>query len=208
MLVNYQQLPNGVIKQLTYNKITYDSDYSAKYNAYGEKANYISYLRLGGLLGIIKETPLRILDVGYGNGAFLNAAKQCIPYCAGCDLSPYPVPEGCEKVDSLTSAAYDVVCFFDSLEHFDDITIVKELNTRYVYISVPWCHYVSDEWFENWYHRRPNEHLWHFSEPALKAFFDECGYDCIYTGCMEDTIRKNPAQLPLPNILTGVFKKR
>jgi hypothetical protein len=40
------------------------------------------------------------------------------------------------------------------------------------------------------------------------CFFDECGYDCIYTGSHEDMIRQNPSVHPLPNILTAIFKRR
>lgn len=208
MLENYIRLENGVIKQLNVEKITYNYDYSNKYNQYGEKANYISYLRLGVLMGLLKERPKSLVDVGYGNGAFLRACQSTIPTLYGCDLSDYPVPDGCAKIDFSDISNVDVVCFFDSLEHFDDITVIKNLDTQYIFISVPWCHYNSDEWFKNWYHRRENEHLYHFNEESLKNFFNECGYDCLYTGCYEDSIRINPSVKPQENILSGLFVKK
>ena len=211
MLDNYVTLPNGVIKQVHVNKVSYDYNYSNKYNSYGEKGNYLSYLRYGVLLGVIQEQPKCLVDVGYGNGDFLKACARTIPELIGCDISDYPPPSGCTKISSLDEIKdkhVDVVCFFDSLEHFDNIDFVKDLNTKYVYISVPWCHYLSDEWFRDWYHRRKNEHIYHFNKDALLKFFDECGYDCLYTGSHEDVIRFNPAVHPLPNILSGVFKKR
>ena len=207
----YTVLENGVIHQTSYNKIDYNYDYSNKYNNYGEKGNYLGYLRLGTLIGAIGEIPKRILDVGYGNGAFLSAAKTIIPYCAGCDLSPYPVPEDCHRVESLTDAEYDVITFFDSLEHFDDITIIKSLKCKYIFISVPWCPTTdaSSVSFLNWYHRRPNEHLWHFNKDSLTTFFGECGYDEVIGGlAIEDAIRKNAAVAPKPNILTALFKRQ
>ena len=75
-LSNYTKLENGVIKQKNVNKIEYNYEYSNKYNNYGEKSNYLSYLRLGVLLGSINKIPSSILDVGYGNGSFLNASKN------------------------------------------------------------------------------------------------------------------------------------
>ncbi len=207
---DYELLPNNVIHQSNANKIEYNYDYSNKYNSYGEKGNYLGYLRLGALIGGMKEIPQRILDVGYGNGSFLSAARTLIPYCAGCDLSPYPVPEGCVRAESLTDAEYDVVTFFDSLEHFDDITIIKAIKCKYIFISVPWCPTidVASADFMNWYHRRPNEHLWHFNKESLRAFFEECGYECVMDGvALEDAIRKNPAVAPKPNILTTLFRK-
>ena len=100
---------------------------------------------------------------------------------------------------------YDVVCFFDSLEHFDNIYIIKELKTDYIFISVPWCHNFSPDWFKSWYHRKPNEHLWHFNKESLLNFMSELGYNCIHTSNIEDTIRKNNKEYS--NILTAIFKK-
>jgi hypothetical protein len=208
MLTNYERLSNGVIKQISVKKIDYNYDYSNKYNDYGEKGRSLSYLRFGVLLGAIGKIPESIVDVGYGNGDFLKVCRDSIDTLYGCDISEYPVPDGCTKVKFSEIPAVEVVCFFDSLEHFDDISIVKELKTDYIFISVPWCHYVSDKWFEKWYHRRENEHLFHFNEESLVTFFRECGYEPIYVGCFEDIVRKNPSVQPLKNILSGVFKKR
>jgi hypothetical protein len=205
---NYEVLPNGVIKQRVVQKISYTFEYSNKYNAYGEKGKYLSYLRYGVLLGALQRTPTRLTDVGYGNGDFLRACSGSVKELYGCDLSDYPVPEGCTKILLTDISNMDVTCFFDSLEHFDDITVVKNIDTKYVFISVPWCHSASPEWFLPWYHRRENEHLFHFNEASLQRFFDECGYDCIYSGCFEDVIRKNPSLQGLPNILSCIFKKR
>lgn len=81
------------------------------------------------------------------------------------------------------------------------------INMATIIIFIPWCHYISDEWFASWYHRRENEHLYHFNESSLIEFFKECGYECLYTGCFEDVIRKNPAVGPHNNILSDIFKK-
>jgi len=207
MLSNYEKLSNGVIKQLKVNKIQYNYDYSSKYNQYGEKGIKLSYLRLGVLLGLLKHTPTSLVDVGYGNGDFLKTCIGTIPNLYGCDLSDYPPPDTCTKIYFNSIKNVDVVCFFDSLEHFDDINVIRELDTTYVFISVPWCHYLSDEWFETWYHRRENEHLYHFNDISLRTFFEECGYECLYLGCYEDIIRKNPSVAPLKNILSGLFRK-
>lgn len=206
-LENYVKLENGVIKQQNINKIEYNYEYSNKYNNYGEKANYLSYLRLGVLLGNTNKIPNSILDVGYGNGAFLNAAKNIIPKCSGFDISGFPLPHDIVVENSIYEKHFDVICFFDSLEHFDDINIIDKLKCEYVFISVPWCHNLSDEWFLNWYHRRPNEHLWHFNDISLVNFFKENGFECVYKSNFEDTIRKNSTCNGYPNILSAVFKK-
>lgn len=206
MLDNYQKLSNGLIKQIEVKVIDYDFEYSNKYNKLGELSKRMSYLRFGYLCGVLDKIPSSILDVGYGNGDFLSVAKDMIKDCYGSDIvQHHPVPEGCKFTSSLYDEQYDVVCFFDSLEHFNDIYEIKNLKTNYVYISLPWCHYFSDEWFESWRHRRPNEHLWHFNNVSLIRFFDEIGYDLVQYSNIEDTIRKNE---DYENILTGIFKKR
>jgi len=205
---NYIILNNGLIKQKIINKIEYNYKYSNQYNNYGEKSNYLSYLRLGILLGNINFIPKTILDIGYGNCNFLDASKNIIKKCYWFDISDYPVSEGIIRVDNIFNKHYDIVCFFDSLEHFDDIYVIKDLKCDYIFISVPFCHFFSSEWFLNWYHRRENEHLWHFNKESLCNFFNELGYDNIYLGNFEDTVRKNENVLPHENILSGIFKKK
>jgi hypothetical protein len=204
---NYEKLENGIIKQINVNKITYDYNYSNIYNDYGEKCNYLSYLRLGVLLGAINKIPENILDVGFGNGSFLKAAHIIIKNTYGYDISDYPIPENIIRVQTLFDKHYDVICFFDSLEHFDDINFIDKLDCNYVFISLPWCHFFSEEWFLNWHHRRPNEHLWHFNDKSLINFFEKNGYENIYLGNCEDIIRKNSQAINYQNILSAIFKK-
>ena len=165
----------------------------------------MAYLRLGYLLGIIREPIYSILDVGYGNGDFLKACSTINIERYGNDISSYKVPEGSVFIDDILNHKYDVTCFFDSLEHFEDINFVKDLKTEYIYISVPNCHNFSDEWFKDWKHRREDEHLYHFNRKSLINFMDECGFDCIVISNVEDIIRRN--NLNEPNILSGIFKK-
>ena len=209
MIENYTILPNGVIKQIEIvNKIKeYDKKYvDDRYNSYGEKGMQMAYLRLGYLLGGKTEDIKSILDVGYGNGDFLKACSSINTKRYGNDISNYQLPEGSTFVEDILKNEYDVVCFFDSLEHFEDITFVKDLKTKYLYISVPECHNFSDEWFRDWKHRREDEHLWHFNRESLINFMDECGFGWVRTSNVEDIIRNNGKDES--NILTGIFKKR
>ena len=208
MLENYEKLPNGVIKQKEIiNTIqSYNVEYvSERYNTYGEKGLQMAYLRLGYLLGSIDEEIKSVLDVGYGNGDFLKVCSDIIQNCYGNDISNYPLPDKCVFVEDIFENEYDVTCFFDSLEHFEKIEFVSKLKSKYIYISLPWCHNKSDEWFSNWKHRREDEHLWHFNDESLVNFMLEMGYKKVRISNVEDAIRK-----PInedKNILTGLFKK-
>lgn len=203
----YEILPNGIIKQKNVIKITYDNEYvNSRYNTYNDKVINMSYLRLGYIIGSIGYIPSSLLDVGYGNGGFLDISKGIIKECFGNDISDYNIPDGCEFVENILEKCFDVVTFFDSLEHFDDITFVKNIKTKYICISVPFCHNFDMEWFKNWKHRRPNEHLYHFNDNSLITFMAEMGYEIINKSNIEDIIR-TPNDCNI-NILTAIFKKK
>jgi len=209
MIDNYEQLENGVIKQIDKTDIVkYDIDYvDNRYNSYGDLSIRMSYLRLGYIIGSLGFIPNSILDIGYGNGDFLLVGSDIIKKCYGHDVSSYPLPikENIYYTEHPYDSEYDVVTFFDVLEHFDDIYDIKNLKTNYIVVSVPDCHYYDDDWFMNWKHRRPSEHLWHFDRHSLINFMNEIGYDCISYSNIEDTIRKN--NQPYSNILTASFKR-
>jgi len=209
----YTRLPNGIIKQQD-NKIT--MDYGKEYITGRYDTSFIpkeiltkmAGLRLGYLLGSIKEDIGSILDVGYGGGDFLNICTERGLDSYGIDVPGVSLPKGA-KEGNLENY-YDIVCFFDSLEHFPDIDFVRNLKCKYVCISVPWCHFCSkkdlgEEWFSEWKHRRYGEHLWHFDDKSLENFLNECGFKVISKSNIEDTIRKNSDSLE--NILTIVGAK-
>ena len=207
-MTNYETLPNGVIHQkIIINKIKdYDVNYvDERYNSYGEKGLQMAYLRYGFMKGVIKEPILSILDVGYGNGDFLKVCSSDIKNCYGNDISEYPLPENVLFTESLTDNYYDVITFFDSLEHFEDIDFVKNLKCEYIYISVPFCHNFNSEWFHKWKHRRVDEHLWHFNDGSLNNFMESMGFQNVSYSSVEDNIRKPDSANQ--NILSGVFKR-
>lgn len=207
MIENYEILKTGVIHQKKiFNQIKkYDSEYVEIYNTYGIGGHQMSGIRMGYLISSIGKIPNSILDVGYGNGDFLLLCSGNIENCYGNDISNYPLPKGVKFVEDITDNFYEVICFFDVLEHFENIDFVKDLKCEYVFLSVPWCHYIDDEWFFNWKHRKPDEHLWHFNEKSIVTFFKENGFDLVNYSNVEDVIRKSVDGSK--NILTCVFKK-
>lgn len=206
MLHNYIKLNNKIIKQENVIPFSYNYDYSNKYNNFKSLSLQMSYLRLGYLIGNLQFIPNSILDIGYGNGDFLNVAYKIISNCYGYDISDYPLPTNVKRIYSLCEQTFDVVTMFDTLEHFPDIYIIKQIKTNYFLISVPECHYFSDEWFANWKHRKPNEHIYHFNKFSLENFMNELNFQLIHFSNVEDIIRTPTDQHS--NILTGFFKRR
>jgi hypothetical protein len=212
---NYSIDGCGVIHQIRIEPFKYNREYVSKTydEAYKSSVESISHLRLGYLLAAMGRKPISVLDFGYGNGAFLRACTRFKIKTYGTDVSGYDVPEGCKFVEfeNIFDKEFDVVCFFDSLEHVEDMDFIQKLKTNYVIISVPACHYRSlgetagEKWFNNWKHRKPNEHLHHFDVISIIEFFKKHGYEIVVSGNPEDVVR-TPVD-DMENILTCVFKK-
>ena len=201
------EIIDGVIHQKICNKIEYNVNYiNDRYVKYGILSDEMSFLRLGFILGGVKEEIRSILDIGYGNGAFLRVANNLIPNCYGNDISGFPLPENVIFVDNIFNNSYDVITLFDVLEHFENIEFVKDLKCKYICLTVPWCHFFSEDWFMNWKHRRYDEHLWHFNSDSLDHFMQNMGFIRISNHSnLEDSIRKT--DFNYPNILTCLYKK-
>lgn len=209
MLKNYKLDKNDVVYQVKKNKFIYDAEYTNNsYNSLGHKVDMMSHLRLGYLLGSLPEKLESILDVGYGNGNFINLAANFFNKTYGFDIEPsYKLNKPSIKLTSIYEKTFDVVCFFDSLEHFEDIYEIKKLKTKYIIISVPCCFYPeNDLWFSQWKHRKPDEHLWHFNQQSLISFMQDIGYKLVTSSFIEDVIRKSDQKEG--NILTAIFKKK
>ena len=204
MIENYAKNQLGVIYQIERQPFIYDRGYvDTRYGNAPVQA--MSHLRFGHVVGVLGRVPKSILDVGYGSGDFLKCARSLVSDVSGYDIPPaFPVA-GIDIVDSLYDRPYELVTFFDSLEHFEDPAEIQNLQAAFVHISVPWCHYFSDEWFRNWKHRRPNEHLWHFNPSSLQAFMKSVGYELISFSNLEDAIRKSDGSWP--NILSATFRR-
>ena len=165
--------------------------------------------------------PKRILDFGCGNGAFVKLGNAWAKSknlgmrfyghdITGMDLPdvprPLPIPIGFR---ALYNEEFDVVTFFDSLEHVEDVegTLRSLSGAKHIIISLPWCHAWTrgKDWFRQWKHYRLDEHLWYFDATSLCEMLWRVGYKPVFIGNPEDSVRKSADHLP--NILTGVFEK-
>ncbi|MFK7766348.1 MAG: class I SAM-dependent methyltransferase [Mariniblastus sp.] len=212
MIDNYSIDSLGVIHQVEFQPIEYDQNYISYYENLSDRTIKLGYQRLGWILGLLDRIPDSILEIGYGTGTFIEAAKITgVSQCVGCDIADYPLPDGVEFMswkDSLNQD-WDVVAMFDVLEHVPDLTFLENLNANYVALAVPYCRWreLGDEWFQNWRMLLPNEHLHHFDKDSLIALMDHYGFECMTTNTFEDGIRLREGETG-PNILSGMFKKK
>lgn len=197
----------GVVTQLDHRPYIYDPQYSAIYDEekYKRGSDLLQALRLGFVQGAHGKPVRSLMDVGYGNAAFINFAKQHLPFVYGHDVTGVPL-DGAYLMPEFIKA--DVYTFWDVLEHFPDCSFLKDLPCETICISLPYCHFHTQglSWFENEYwHLKPDEHIRHFNPWSLTAFMNSYGWKAVSESGHEDIIRKGKSDLR--NILSMAFKR-
>src|SRR6478736_3015427 len=171
----------GVITKQDHRPYLYDSGYSDIYNQeqYKRGSDLLQALRTGFACASHGRPINSLMDVGYGNAAFINFVKGFIPYVYGHDITGVPL-DGAYLMPEFVKA--DVYTFWDVLEHFPDCSFLKDLPTETICISLPYCHFHTEglDWFENKYHHlKPDEHIRHFNPWSLTAFMNQYGWKAV-----------------------------
>lgn len=176
-------------------RVKYDKSYVDYYSQF--RSSEISHLRLGLLQAFCQSGIL--LDVGYGNGAFASLAQR-----AGYEVFGYEVHGqdfGIPHAE-MDYHYWDVVTFFDSLEHFSDLSFLGSLQAKCLMISIPNRPRGFPEVCKKWRHFKPGEHLHYFNLRSLEILLTRM--QCVWSGHLEDIVRVNDEQGD-PNILTTVW---
>lgn len=208
MIENFKQLRPGHWHQVerTGPGPIYSYDYSNYYNKIPSEE--MSIIRYRILKDYIKDFN-SVCDFGYGNGSFIEYCRDESHTCYAYDVSDYPVPVGVTRLNNMQEQEFDVVTFFDSLEHVESSDLVSFLNnikSKYFVVSVPWFHeFLGPEWFSTWKHKKDNEHFHYFDMHGLVGLLTDANCTVIHVGNEEDLIRK-PVDM-WPNILTVVSKR-
>lgn len=200
-LLEYYTDVCGVVHQLNPNPIRYGAEYLAEHMAkphYAEMSTRLNHLRLGLVLASVRE-PISLVDFGCGDGSFAALAAQAIPDVAGYDIHDLPIPVF--RVARPVRA--QIYTFWDALEHVEKPgELMTYLQADRVFITVP-CMEGHD--FMTWKHRRPDEHLHHFTPASLADFMRVCGWYHDWTCHAEDVVR---GQLDgRANTLTAAFSR-
>lgn len=167
---------------------------------------------------MIPDKEASLLDVGCHTGGLLRLIKPVRNYSkvAGVDVNQIALKHlhGIQTYTDFFSIKeqYDVVTFFDSIEHFFHLRetlshLADIIKPKVVVVSVPNAVF-NDQTLLNildWHHYKPNEHIYYFNKDTLQAAFAQFNYEmmsCVYT---ESIIRNKKG--PDHNIITAVFKK-
>jgi hypothetical protein len=146
---------------------------------YTPTAKYISEIRWKFIECAKAKT---ILDFGCGVGWFKAYAPDGVTVDTY-DIMPLPIT-------GRRHERYDLVSFWDVLEHIADFNEIKDIFavTNYVAITVP----IKPKYmrWKNYKHYKPLEHIHHFTEDSLKDLMDHFGFKLVKFGLPECPPRK------------------
>lgn len=167
----------------------------------------------------------KLLDVGCGDGSFLELARSHGYQVFGTELGDNTQPQsrGIEVREQVADwrdhAPFDVVTMWHSLEHFRDVkgalqTVASVLAPGGVLIAaVPDFGGLQAKTFgPKWFHLDVPRHLYHFDRAALETLFGATGFEAFawrhheseldVFGWMQSALN---AALPTPNVLFQVL---
>ncbi len=156
---------------------------------YSKSAEQINNIRWEFISDI---NPKVVLDYGSGVGWFRAYRPK--------DVEVYSYDIGNFPQTGIELRMYDVVCFWDVVEHVPDFTILESiLNlSRHVAITLP-IYEENVENLEAWKHFKPNEHLHYFTKKSLVALLNKYFFEEIKSG--------QPECPPRQDIWSFLFKR-
>lgn len=192
------------LQQVNISDFNYNETYLDHYK--GAPVSEMSFLRLGIISLYYQELfkrpfpskNIKILDFGCGDGAFVKAANGC-----GLDAYGFDVIDKPQEIPMAKwphGDEFNIITFFDSLEHVREFDLLYDANPDMFVASVPDRDCISFDRMSDWKHYKPNEHLHYFSKRSIRALFENNGYELRYISNIENLIRGN-------DIKTYIFTK-
>ena len=187
----------------------YDRSYEIRYSRYAKtvRGHNIQNLRYDTILRHIPNnvSSYRLLDFGCGVGNFLERINNGGGIKAkGFDVNPYSKHSDIE----VLFGGYDIVTFWDSLEHLNNPRqVILGLGPEYLFICTP----SVDDWdgelrdLTSWRHYMPSEHCHYFGEKSLTKLLLSCDYKVLEVNYNESKERNSGGDR---NILTIAAKTK
>lgn len=163
----------------------YDEDYWNRYRAMinTEIGKNLTQCRID-IANNFNVIPLRLLDVGIGNGDFVDKFG-----CYGTDVNPHAIKylKQNRKFIDIDNEKYmwEWMSFFDVLEHIVDASSILS-KVEKIIMSVP-IHNNLDSLLVS-KHLRPEQHFWHFTVHGLIYYMGLFGFNCKYYSTIESKL--------------------
>ena len=165
----------------------YDDSYFAKYRAmaFTDTALALNAFRASLVLRHLPaalERSITLLDVGIGDGAFLSTMHPHRGWLEmfGCDINPAGVAwliETGQLGSYEVVRHFDVMTFWDSLEHFRDPRVPLRAAADLVFVSIPI--FANADHVLRSKHFRKDEHFWYFTRDGFMQFAHGEGFDTV-----------------------------
>jgi 2-polyprenyl-3-methyl-5-hydroxy-6-metoxy-1,4-benzoquinol methylase len=140
----------------------------------------VAKLRLTEYMGQnLVKAGVRLLDVGSGNGAFVDVCRSSNIKAYGCDFvqpNEWTYDAPLQQV-RFPPCFFDIVTFHDSLEHISDpVDMLNEVQrilrpSGKLIIDFPRFHSCYGD-----HHWKTDEHLWMFKEKDLRHILERLGF--------------------------------
>ena len=149
---------------------------------------------------VMRFKPKVVLDYGSGCGWFRAFRPK------GVEVDTFDIGKhkfGKFPQTGICHDHYDMVCFWDTLEHIPNFAVVQDVLdiTDFVVLSIPIPPVnVMNFNIEDWKHFKPGEHLHYFTEATLDAFWSKLGFEKVFSG--------SPECPPRQDIITAVYAKK
>lgn len=186
--------------------LVYDDDYFANYQGLSESpiAKALNDFRAS---LVARHAPCRpgcLLDVGIGDGAFLRRIDEFRGWLDpfGCDVNPAGIAWLVERGQLSgfeAPASFDMVTFWDSLEHIRDPRPALAAARHVALVSLPI--FTSAEHAVSSKHFKPREHFWYFTRQGFLQFAADEGFDVV-------DVLETESELGREGIETFVLQRR
>ena len=145
--------------------------YEGMLRNYSATAEMISHIRWE---FVSQVSPKFVLDYGCGVGWFRAFRPESVV------VDTYDIADFVQT--GIQREFYDLVCFWDVLEHipnFETIEAVLE-STTYIAITIPIK--PEKQVLNTWKHFKPNEHLHYFTKESVQDMFSKVGFYSVKDG--------------------------
>jgi 2-polyprenyl-3-methyl-5-hydroxy-6-metoxy-1,4-benzoquinol methylase len=166
---------------------------------------------------------IKVIDIGCGDGKFVNDALKRGYDAYGIDLSPDRIQQGKKlyglddvrlktmNIDDFSNnEKFDVIVMWDVFEHVESPSfLLKSLKkishkSTVIYVLTMSIDSITYKMYKrNWNYINPPQHLHYFSHATIKKMFIKNGFDLVGVE-MDDSKNKNLVHLGY-RIIVGVF---